>query len=455
MAKLRYSPYSRLLTVLLGVVGSAAWAGEPPQARVVTVAHAGASRDAKNPKAYFRPQPAAIHAMVSAGIRRWTGQQDLKKAWRRVAAPGEVIGIKVTAAPGSVIGTRPAVVRVVIQQLKVAGIPGRDIIIWDKRLDNLHSSGFVRMARELGVRAEGAMEAGYDRLMKHEVALHVPLVRGDLDFGEKRYSRFSHPSRLITRRLDKVIQVSPLLHHPTAGVQGHLYGLSMESCDNTLRFKLARGFMKTAVPDMFNMVTRRGVTLEKGFQQAMDKVIQQGGTGMGKLLPPGVDTGHAFFYRAADPLKPMPPLQAWRFALKDALEPDNQVEATVEILHPNGEDASAQTFYPNGRVEYFSTASKAPLHITDALLCQYLAGEVRLQYSSVLNELRFSDDAVALDALSMDDLERLSRRGRVKVSLPSRELFENAAGITLGMAHRSRIKVERVNLPAAAAKNRE
>jgi len=228
----------------------------------------------------------------------------------------------------------------------------------------------------------------------------------------------------------------------------------MEACDNVLRFKLGRRFQKSAVPDMFNMTTRRGLILEKGFQEVMDKVIQQGGEGIQKLLPPNIDTTYAFFYRPESPLKPIPPLQAWRFALRDALEEGNQIEATVEILHPNGEDASSQTFHPDGQVEYYSTVSKAVIHVTDALLCQYLAGEVRLQYSSVMNELRFSNDAVALDALSMDDLERLSRGARVRVPPVNRELLQNAAGMGLGVDARERIQVERVKL-SAAARNRE
>ena len=151
----------------------------------------------------------------------------------------------------------------------------------------------------------------------------------------------------------------------------------------------------------------------------------------------------------------MPPLQAWRFALKDALEADNKLEATVEIIHPNGVDASLQTFYPDGHVEYFSLLPKASLHITDALLCQYLAGEVRLQYSSILNELRFSSDPVALDVLSLIDIERLSRKKHIKISLPSRELYENAAGIDLGFADPDLIKIDRINLPSDPSESPE
>ena len=454
-AKLRYSPYSPLLIMISLSFADLCAAEKPSKARVVIVAHTEAARDASNPKKYFHPQQAAINQMVSTGIRNWTGQQNVKAAWKNVAANDEVIGIKVSAAPGPVIGTRPAVVRAVIQQLLESGVPGQNIVVWDKHLNNLHEAGFIRLARDLGVCAEGAVETGYERLVNHDVALHYPLARGDLDFGKKRYSRHSHPSKLITQRLDTIIQISSLLHHPETGVQGNLYGLSIEACDNTLRFKLARGFIKNAVPDLFNMVNRRGLTREKGFKGAMDLAIKRGGAGIKQLLPPGVTTQHKFFYRAVDPLMPMAPLQAWRFALKDALETDNKLEATVEILHPNGVDASLQTFYPDGHVEYFSLLPKASLHITDALLCQYLAGEVRLQYSSVLNELRFSSDPVALDVLSLIDIERLSHKRHIKISLPSRELYENAAGIDLGSADPSRIKIDRVNLPSDPSESPE
>ena len=267
-AKLRYSPYSPLLIMISLSFADLCAAEKPSKARVVIVAHTEAARDASNPKKYFHPQQAAINQMVSTGIRNWTGQQNVKAAWKNVAVNDEVIGIKVSAAPGPVIGTRPAVVRAVIQQLLESGVPGQNIVVWDKHLNNLHEAGFIRLARDLGVCAEGAVETGYERLVNHDVALHYPLARGDLDFGKKRYSRHSHPSKLITQRLDTIIQISSLLHHPETrrsdSSDPSVYGRYVE--------KMISGFL--------NMVQRekeqneemwqyRALTIDRHFQYLM------------------------------------------------------------------------------------------------------------------------------------------------------------------------------------------
>jgi hypothetical protein len=82
------------------------------------------------------------------------------------------------------------------------------------------------------------------------------------------------------------------------------------------------------------------------------------------------------------------------------------------------------------------------LNITDTLICQYL-GEERslLHYSAILNELRFSRDPVALDVLSMRELDhqrKLAEAPQVKIDT---ELFNNAALLELGVADPKNIDV--------------
>jgi hypothetical protein len=85
------------------------------------------------------------------------------------------------------------------------------------------------------------------------------------------------------------------------------------------------------------------------------------------------------------------------------------------------------------------------LSIVDALVCQY-EGEERslLHYSTPFNELRFSRDPVALDVLSIRDLERervTSKAPVVKVSL---DLYHNASLLELGVSDIKRIEVVKV-----------
>jgi hypothetical protein len=82
------------------------------------------------------------------------------------------------------------------------------------------------------------------------------------------------------------------------------------------------------------------------------------------------------------------------------------------------------------------------LSITDALICQYEGGERGLlHYSATLNQLRFSRDPVALDVLSMQELDRLRQNAHAPSVKPNFKLYSNAALLQLGVNDLKRIQV--------------
>jgi hypothetical protein len=85
------------------------------------------------------------------------------------------------------------------------------------------------------------------------------------------------------------------------------------------------------------------------------------------------------------------------------------------------------------------------LNITDALICQYL-GEERslLHYSAILNELRFSRDPVALDVLSLQELDRQRKLAGVTEAKPNPDLFTNASLLELGVSDLKNIDVTKL-----------
>jgi hypothetical protein len=86
------------------------------------------------------------------------------------------------------------------------------------------------------------------------------------------------------------------------------------------------------------------------------------------------------------------------------------------------------------------------LNITDALICQYEGGERGLlHYSATLNELRFSRDPVALDVLSIQELDRQRQLAHASALKPNRKLYSIAALLQLGVDDLKRIQV--VTLP--------
>ncbi len=85
---------------------------------------------------------------------------------------------------------------------------------------------------------------------------------------------------------------------------------------------------------------------------------------------------------------------------------------------------------------------RVALNIVDALFCQY-EGEERslLHYSTPLNQLRFSRDAVALDALSLQELDRQRQRAGVPAIKVDTDLYSNAALLELGINDLKKIQV--------------
>jgi hypothetical protein len=211
----------------------------------------------ENPKAVsdFQPDAAVVQDMVNRGLVNFTGKATGAEAWRSLVTTQDVVGIKVCAEPGEISGTRPAIVAAVIHGLLDAGVAADHIIVWDRHADDLRAAGFSRLAAQLGVRASGAADAGYDpaNFYNPDTATIGTLIWGDFEFGKKGegVGRKSFVSELVSRDLTKIISVAPLLNDNDIGVYGHLYSLAMASVDNTMRFEGDPGRLAVAVPEIY------------------------------------------------------------------------------------------------------------------------------------------------------------------------------------------------------------
>ena len=243
------SLHATLLALLCPAIPDASEVHLPRRAgEVVVVEHRGATET-------FSPQPRPIEFMFSAGLRRLTGKPSTREAWASLVSTNDIIGLKIHSAPGHTSGTRPAVVAAAIESLLQAGIASSNLVLWDRRLSDLKSAGFVALAERYGIRAAGSLEAGYDPEAAYETPLLGRLVHGDLEFGRtgEDVGRKSHLSRLVSRQLTRIINITPLLNHNVAGVSGVLHGLTLGSIDNSLRFELDPVRLATAIPEIFAM----------------------------------------------------------------------------------------------------------------------------------------------------------------------------------------------------------
>lgn len=120
------------------------------------------------------------------------------EAWKRVARPGECVGLKINCLAGRGASTTVKLVEVVTERLQQAGIT--NIVIWDRLNGDLESAGFRVASSRPGVQFIGNDTAGYeDRLSIH----------GNVG---------SLLSRTLTRTCDAVISLPVLKDHGIAGV---------------------------------------------------------------------------------------------------------------------------------------------------------------------------------------------------------------------------------------------
>lgn len=89
---------------------------------------------------------------------------------------------------------------------------------------------------------------------------------------------------------------------------------------------------------------------------------------------------------------------------------------------------------------------KVAFAVTDALVCQF-RGEERtyLHYAVTLNQLRFSTDPVALDRLSLEDIQRARAVNPTEGEKPFEpRLYENCALVEMGTANLTEIETRKV-----------
>jgi uncharacterized protein (DUF362 family) len=204
----------------------------PFPGRVVEIAHAGSVvEDAV--------QEAAAAAMVERGMRELVGSENAVEAWRRLFAPGDVVGIKVNpvGAPHSI--SNFATVRAIIAGLRSAGVRPRDIVVFDRYRRQFQNAGYPDQLPE-GVRWDASVEdydavqldiKGYDPDVY--VAMELAAL-GRHDPKDDR-TRRSHLSLIASRQVDKIVNVPVLKDHGSAGVTLALKNLSHGLVNNVAR----------------------------------------------------------------------------------------------------------------------------------------------------------------------------------------------------------------------------
>ena len=175
--------------------------------------------------------------MMRRGMEELTGGGWVE-AWRQFVQPGDVVGIKVNPVGQPHVISAPEVMREIIAGLEAAGIPRKDIVVYDRYHDQFFHAGFDKWLPD-GVRTasaakdyDGVQQAieGYDPDHYMDMALTLP----GYDAGNLT-ARRSYAARFITRDVNKLINLAVLKDHQSAGVTLALKNLSHGLVNNVCR----------------------------------------------------------------------------------------------------------------------------------------------------------------------------------------------------------------------------
>lgn len=144
---------------------------------------------------------ALLRKLLAASMRKLTSTSDAVAAWRKLFRPKDRIGIKVNTLG---LSTQPVVVEAIVAGLIEAGLPPKNIIIWDRFDVELADAGFTLNRSGDGARCYGTdaerIGSGYQR---------------QIESSGRIGSCFS---RIVAERVDALICVPVLKDHNLAGV---------------------------------------------------------------------------------------------------------------------------------------------------------------------------------------------------------------------------------------------
>jgi hypothetical protein len=186
-------------------------------------------------------QAEPVRKMMEKGMTTLTGAPAWADAWRSFFEKGDVVGIKVCPVGGARLCSDATVLHTVLDGLKEAGVTGHDVVVFNRYRQETLAAGIDKWVPP-GVRLEYASEAyndvqldmdGYDP----EHYMEMALIKPGENLNDPRYRR-SYVCKVVTRQINKLINLPVLKHHQSAGVTIALKNMSHGMVNNVNRSHL-------------------------------------------------------------------------------------------------------------------------------------------------------------------------------------------------------------------------
>ncbi|NCC73224.1 MAG: DUF362 domain-containing protein [Sphingobacteriia bacterium] len=195
------------------------------------------------------PVEEVVYAMIAKALLTLTGTSSLKDAWLKFVSPDDIIGLKVNPVAGKLLFTSHAVTKSVIRQLREAGIPDSNIVIWDRRDFQLAETGYTTDNYPgiaiRGTEIKDATDSFYDKngeMYAEKMIDKNWYYWADYEEEYDAYTlpymvnggKYSYFSKICTQEVDKIINL-PVLKNAGTSVTLCLKNLAFGSITNTGR----------------------------------------------------------------------------------------------------------------------------------------------------------------------------------------------------------------------------
>jgi uncharacterized protein (DUF362 family) len=168
-----------------------------------------------------------LRKMVERGMRELTGARTLADAWKTFFAPGDRVAIKVNASGAPQCVSSPELVLEVIAGLTNAGVKTENVWIYERYAGQVDLVGYEVLVPD-GVHVMGG-ERRRGELTPYDRDVYV-----EVDFFGEEDTR-SYMSEVVTKRVDKIINIANVKDHSAGGATGCLKNIAYGSFNNVAR----------------------------------------------------------------------------------------------------------------------------------------------------------------------------------------------------------------------------
>ena len=163
--------------------------------------------------------PRVVREMVHRAVRELAGKEPLAEAWRVFVSPDDVVGVKLNVRAGRRLSVQVCTTDAIIEGLKAAGVPDRNILIWDAWSKELPRAGYALNESGEGIRCYGSDHG----VLKHRLRADKEEARVALRpyFADEPVVLGGKPvwvTKILAEEVTALINVPIIKEHYYAGV---------------------------------------------------------------------------------------------------------------------------------------------------------------------------------------------------------------------------------------------